>query len=357
MRLNKDFFLIPSDKGFFLVNYATKEEFEINKEHALRLVELAYGDKNSDKLDEEIKETGIFNEESDLVKVQDWPFGPISRMFYMNTMLKEADKDEDCKEEDGFWNKYIESCFAPLAIGDLRESPEAIKTLNLPKPNPLPGSLYDALKKRRTIREFEGKEVSLQQLSDILFTSFGKFHESFGDEFIDSPQNTSWRRSSPSGGGLHSVDAYVFIMHVEGLEKGLYFYDAKKHELKFLKPGDYNDALVENLNNQHFCSGASFCILMVSDLRIVASKYPISRAFIAPLIESGHLAQTALLSAASLELQTWLSFAICGEYFINELGLKGYKMPIYGVFIGKGYKESLGPKIRNILEKMKKNMQ
>ena len=40
------------------------------------------------------------------------------------------------------------------------------------------------------------------------------------------------KRTSPSGGGLHPVEAYPLIRNVEGIKPGLYHYDARDHALE-----------------------------------------------------------------------------------------------------------------------------
>jgi nitroreductase len=81
-------------------------------------------------------------------------------------------------------------------------------------------SLMQALKKRKTIRDMSDKKLTLQQLSDLLWSADG----------VTRPDG---KRTSPAAMGIYCVDIYVV------LPEGVYLYDAAKHELKPVAKGDF----------------------------------------------------------------------------------------------------------------------
>jgi nitroreductase len=81
-------------------------------------------------------------------------------------------------------------------------------------------SLMAALKKRKTTRDMSDKKLTLQQLSDLLWSADG----------VNRPDG---KRTSPAAMGIYCVDIYVV------LPEGIYLYDAAKHELKLVAKGDF----------------------------------------------------------------------------------------------------------------------
>jgi nitroreductase len=81
-------------------------------------------------------------------------------------------------------------------------------------------SLMQALKKRKTNRDISDKKVTLQQLSDLLWSA-------------DGTNRPDGKRTSPAAMGIYCVDIYVV------LPEGVYLYDSAKHELKPVAKGDF----------------------------------------------------------------------------------------------------------------------
>ncbi len=81
-------------------------------------------------------------------------------------------------------------------------------------------SLMQALKKRKSTRDISDKKLTLQQLSDLLWSA-------------DGTNRPDGKRTSPAAMGIYCVDIYVV------LPEGVYLYDAAKHELKPVAKGDF----------------------------------------------------------------------------------------------------------------------
>ena len=81
-------------------------------------------------------------------------------------------------------------------------------------------SLMQALKKRKSTREFTDKRLTLQQLSDLLWAADG----------VNRPNG---KRTAPAAMAMYSVDIYAV------LPEGVYLYDVAKHELRLVAEGDH----------------------------------------------------------------------------------------------------------------------
>lgn len=106
-------------------------------------------------------------------------------------------------------------------------------------------SVMKALADRQSRREFSGKEISLQDLSDLLWAANGVNRPSDG------------KRTAPSALNKQDVDIYVFT------KDGVYLYDAPGHVLNPVAAGDHRDAVA---GGQDFVKQAPVCLVYVSDL-------------------------------------------------------------------------------------------
>jgi SagB-type dehydrogenase family enzyme len=94
------------------------------------------------------------------------------------------------------------------------------QTLELPAPQKTGGMpLMEALARRTTARAFDTTDISTQQLSDVLWASFG----------VSRPDG---KRTAPSASNKQEIDIYVL------LKQGAYLYDAKNHRLDRVSPDD-----------------------------------------------------------------------------------------------------------------------
>jgi len=93
--------------------------------------------------------------------------------------------------------------------------------ISLPAPMTSGGKpLMDALSERQSSRSFSDKELSLQQLSDLLWAAWG----------INRPADA--RRTAPSSHNRQEMDVYVT------LKSGLYLYDTGGNALKQIHDRD-----------------------------------------------------------------------------------------------------------------------
>lgn len=253
---------------------------------------------------------------------------PAAALYHFSTRLRGANLDlpEDEHEE-----------FAELASEADRAAARFVERHGPPPPHfhsvgrekvvlPLvgqEGDLYDTLAARRTTRGFDRvRSLALEQLAVLLYEVFGcrgyaRIHE---DVIV-------LRKSSPSGGGLHPLEAYPLVRAVEGIEPGLYHYRAEDHSLELLEALD--EAKARSLLASFTCGQvylASAAVAIVITARFGRSFWKYRRqgkAYATLLMDAGHLSQSFYLVCAQLGLGAYVTDVINGADIEERLGVDG----------------------------------
>ena len=172
--------------------------------------------------------------------------------------------------------------------------------------------LEDAIKKRRSVREYSSRPLELNQVSQILFAAQGLTGSLHGRPV----------RAAPSAGALYPVEVYVIVNNVEGLQKGIYHYSVLDHALELIKVGDFRNAITSAGLKQEMLgdSGVTFVLSAIFDR--TRHKYG-ERGIRYVYMEGGHISQNISLQAVSLGLGS-VSVGAFLDHKINELiGLDG----------------------------------
>ena len=340
------FFLIK-DKGVVVWDYLKNQQFEITYEYFERLQ--FWSPQNTkealDTVDHELLQGGLLSEAP--YPIIDWQWDDLSKIFHMGTQDIPFFNSPDSKLE--WLSGYADQCDTSLEEQNKYFIEREGEKTSLPEAD-LSGlgstSLLQTLKSRKTNRIFHEKPVSLETVSTILFTSFGKFH---GDEWAAEEggdfKPLGIRKSSPSGGGLQSAEAYVMAYKIDGLEPGIYHYSVQHHELTKVNEAPSYKELTSHFYNQFFLENIPFGVFFVSHLDKYWGKYPHSRAYRVALLDVGHLSQTFLLTATACKLNTWLSAAFKDSEISKLLKVDGVThTPLHFVAAGYGENASL-PKV------------
>jgi SagB-type dehydrogenase family enzyme len=181
--------------------------------------------------------------------------------------------------------------FLFMAIG-LSETENAHALISLPKPSSDGKvSLEKAIKARRTIRDFRERSLSLNHLSQLLWSAQG----------ITEP--TTGRRAAPSGGALYPLDIYILIGEngVEKMEAGVYHYLPKEHSVSMILKGDRRREIASASLSQMWMAKAPVLFIITAEYKRITGKYG-ERGVRYALIEVGHVAQNLFLQAEALGL-------------------------------------------------------
>jgi putative peptide maturation dehydrogenase len=198
------------------------------------------------------------------------------------------------------------------------ENPLAVEAL--PPPIRTDG-LSDVLRRRRTTRAFDTNvALTRTQLGAILYEVFGCYGYASVRPGVDTI-----KRTSPSAGGLHPIEAYPLVRNVEGLAAGLYHYCSRDHSLELVKQVDDLDELAKRaVCGQIYFAGAHVLLLLTARFARNHWKYRYhQRAYATMLLDVGHLSQTLYLVATELGLGAFVTAAINDAFVDEALGLDG----------------------------------
>ena len=130
------------------------------------------------------------------------------------------------------------------------------KTIKLLKPR-IEGELMKTLQNRKSYREFNDKDIPLQELSELLWAAYGNNRQNKERK----PHTFLAYKTVPS-----FCAAYMFL---EGFfiftKKAIYKYDTDKNELHLIKEGDYR----EKAGAQDFVKTASMNIVLFADFNLM----------------------------------------------------------------------------------------
>jgi len=151
-------------------------------------------------------------------------------------------------------------------------------------------SVETALSQRRSIRDYSCENLTLDEISQLLWAAQG----------ITSPWGG---RTAPSAGALYPLELYAVVGDVEGIDKGVYKYSREEHELEKVKDGDIRAELADAAVGQECVRDAAIDIVFTAVYERTTRKYG-ERGIRYVHIEAGHAAQNVYLQAVSLDLGT-----------------------------------------------------
>jgi putative peptide maturation dehydrogenase len=187
------------------------------------------------------------------------------------------------------------------------------------------GQLYETLMRRRTTRSFDPERaLPLRDLAAVLRYVFGYhgFARLFGEI-------TTLKRTSPSAGGFHPVEAYPLLLGVDGVLPGLYRYDSRDHALDRLAPVDPvqgRELAAQFVCGQtYFAEAHALVVLAVRFERAFWKYRNHQKALAAVLMDAAHLSQTLYLVCTELGLGAFVTAAVNNADIDERLGLDGYR--------------------------------
>lgn len=217
---------------------------------------------------------------------------------------------------------YAEAVSPPKLLVSSVKRPKPLKEytgsrLRLPAPA-LDPTVTELLLRRRTWRRFGAGGLTKEELSSLLGLTWGvqRWIEPRGAS--PSPLKTS-----PSGGARHSLEAYVVVLDIDGIEPGTYHYHADEHALELLAEGCRQGILDPMLPAQPWFHRPSAVVFMTSVFARVQWRYPFPRAYRVLHLEAGHFGQTFCLVATALGLAPFTTAALGDTAIERHLGIDG----------------------------------
>jgi len=188
-------------------------------------------------------------------------------------------------------------------------------------------TLVEAMAARQSRRHFPGGELSLDELSFLLWATQG----------VRKVSSQFSLRSVPSGGARHPLETYLFIKAVHGLDPGLYRYLPLDHALILLRKADDPDGeekeLDEALLKHNFGAAVTFLWVGAPERGEWSYAFEAHRLM---LIDAGHICQNLYLACEATGCGTCAVGAYDQEKCDRFLGLDGKeRFLMYAAPVGK----------------------
>jgi len=184
-------------------------------------------------------------------------------------------------------------------------------------------SFEETIYKWSATRRFQNKPLTLNQLSQLLWSAFGTT--------VDGV--TSATRVFPSAGAIYPLELYIVVGNVENLPAGLYKYNYKNHSLIQLKKSDLRDSLTSAALNQFFIKQAPVSFVWTAKNNKVAIYGERGKTRYIH-IDLGHSAQNLTIQSTALGLGTVQVGAFDDEKVKEILSLPDEETPVYIMPVG-----------------------
>ena len=177
----------------------------------------------------------------------------------------------------------------------------AQETIKLNAPTKTGGMpIMEAFSKRASASSFDSKELSIQDLSDLLWAANGI-------------NRTDGKKTAPSAMNVQDIDIYVF------LSSGIYLFDAKENILKQVVKGDQR-SVFSRANEQP----PALLLLLVSDNSKFGNNIDDSTRFTWGNIDAGIVSQNVAMFCAAKGFKT-RPRALMPTGLDKLIGLKAYQ--------------------------------
>ena len=211
----------------------------------------------------------------------------------------------------------------PTSAASLTPALEVKKMrMKLPKPTYNSDvSLEESLVKRRSVRNYTGELLTIEEVSQLLWAAQG---------------TTSGRggRTSPSAGALYPLEVYVIVGDVQDLAMGIYRYKPKKHELVMITDKDVRQQLAGAALGQSSVKNGAIDLVFTAVYQRTTVKYG-DRGIKYVHMEIGHAAQNVCLQATAMGLGVVTIGAFNDHKVSKILNLPKDEEPLYIIPVGK----------------------
>lgn len=180
-------------------------------------------------------------------------------------------------------------------------------------------SMGELLLRRTTCRNFDtSRKLTLEMLAGMLGEVL------LATSHVDPEPGVRFlKKSVPSAGGLHPIEAYVVAQQVEDLEAGLYHYHPVAHELARLPSQPDSTFSRRLLSGQYWFADAHALVILVCRFERNFWKYRNhAKAYRAVMLDAGHISQAIYTQATAHGLGAFVTAAINEEEVERMLGLE-----------------------------------
>ncbi len=203
-----------------------------------------------------------------------------------------------------------------LGCGHPADSSGVVPEVSLPAPATVGSmSVEEALAKRRSVRQFAAKDLTIEQIGQLAWAAQGITDPSRG------------LRTAPSAGATYPLELYVVKAD------GLFHYLPKGHKLERLSPEDLRPGLSGTALDQGSVRQAAVDFVITAVYARTRARYG-DRAERYVHMEVGHAAENLHLQAVALGLASVPVGAFDDEAVARVLSLPADQAPLYIIPVG-----------------------
>lgn len=194
--------------------------------------------------------------------------------------------------------------------------------MRLPKPRYSSDIAVErALRKRRSVREFRNRALTLGEVSQLLWSAQG----------VTGPGGL---RTAPSAGGLGPLEIDLVAGNVKHLAAGVYRYRPDDHAVDLMVEGDVRREIAEDAADQEWMADAPAILSVSAVIDRTRREYGRdARTYV--LIEVGHALENACLQAVALGLGSCVIGAFAAGEVRRLLGIDREETPLALLTVGK----------------------
>ncbi len=210
-------------------------------------------------------------------------------------------------------------------------NPQQHDVISLPEPRlSSQVSVEQALLNRRSVRDFTDDPVTLQEVSQILWSAYGITEDRSYPSFL-----RGGLRTAPSAGALYPLEIYLVAGNVNGLKKGIYKYISDGHSLELISEGDFRKDLCDAALDQEFITQAPASLVYTAIFNRTTQKYGKRGRERYVCMDLGHSAQNVYLQAYALNIGTCAVGAFTDKMVSMVMQLPDDEDPLYIMPFGK----------------------
>jgi SagB-type dehydrogenase family enzyme len=175
---------------------------------------------------------------------------------------------------------------------EFKEYPREIRRFSLPNGNKGDGGpLWEVMARRRSRRDFLPKDISFEELSQLIWATQG----------ITGSVSGFRLRVTPSAGALYPIETYVVANRVVALSPGTYHFNVRESELEQVAEGDFRANIAASALDQSMAAESAVVFVWTAVVERAKWKYR-ERGYRYLYLDAGHIGQNLYLAATSLGL-------------------------------------------------------
>ena len=213
---------------------------------------------------------------------------------------------------------------------EMEPSTPILEVMELPEPKAISLGglpLRQVLDRRRSLRTYAGRALTLEELSYLLWCTQGV------KEVASRPATL---RTVPSAGARHPLETVLLINRVEELTPGLYWFTASEHRLARLESDpSIAERLAEACLGQEMVQRSAVTFAWLADAYRCTWRYG-ERGYRYLLLDAGHVCQNLYLAAEAIDCGACAIGAFSDEAINELLNLDGQnQFVVYLAAVGK----------------------